>query len=139
MHPELSYDTDNPISLRIKWLTEFFNIYVVMSAGNDYGDANLNFPGSFSFPSKAVTVAALDFNCHNIIGFAPYSNFGTCAKWAAPGSNIYSTLPDNDYGYMSGTSMACALVAGIIHARNDLPSYQEYITFHGQDYKIPHL
>lgn len=137
--PELSFDTDNPISKRITILCEIRKVFVAMSAGNDYGDANLNFPGSFSYPAKAVTVAALDFNCHYVTGFAPYSNFGTCAKWAAPGSNIYSTLPNNDYGYMSGTSMACALVAGIIHARNDLPSYQEYITYQGQDYKIPHL
>ena len=137
--PDLSFDTDNPISIRIKILCEFRKVFVVMSAGNDYGDANLNFPGSYSYPTRALTVASLDFNCHYITGFAPYSNFGTCAKWAAPGSDIYSTLPNNDYGYMSGTSMSCALTAGIIHARNDLPTYQEYITFYGQDYKIPHL
>ena len=31
----------------------------------------------------------------------------------APGLNIYSTLPDNDYGCKSGTSFACAYVSGI--------------------------
>lgn len=31
----------------------------------------------------------------------------------APGSNIYSTLPNNSYGYMSGTSMATPVVAGV--------------------------
>lgn len=137
--PNLSFDTDNPISLRIKWLTELYKVFVVMSAGNDYGDANLNFPGSYSYPTRAITVAALDYTCQYVSGFALYSNFGTCAKWAAPGSDIYSTLPNNDYGYMSGTSMACALTAGIVHAKNDLPSTQEYITYRGQDYKIPHL
>lgn len=32
---------------------------------------------------------------------------------AAPGSNIYSTYPGNQYGYMSGTSMACPHVSGV--------------------------
>ena len=31
----------------------------------------------------------------------------------APGENIYSTLPGNKYGYMSGTSMATPVVAGV--------------------------
>ena len=30
--PDLSFDTDNPISLRIKWLTELYKVFVVMSA-----------------------------------------------------------------------------------------------------------
>jgi subtilisin family serine protease len=32
---------------------------------------------------------------------------------AAPGFNIYSTLPDNSYGYKSGTSFASAYVSGL--------------------------
>lgn len=31
----------------------------------------------------------------------------------APGENIYSTLPGNRYGYMSGTSQATAFVTGL--------------------------
>jgi len=32
---------------------------------------------------------------------------------AAPGFDIYSTLPDNGYGCKSGTSFACAYVSGM--------------------------
>jgi len=32
---------------------------------------------------------------------------------AAPGENIYSTLPGGRYGYMSGTSQATAFVSGM--------------------------
>ena len=41
---------------------------------------------------------------------------GGSGEWidlAAPGSDIYSALPDNSYGYKSGTSFACAYVSGI--------------------------
>lgn len=45
---------------------------------------------------------------------AGFSNYG--ADWvdvAAPGDNIWSTLPGSSYGFESGTSMACPLVAGL--------------------------
>lgn len=50
-----------------------------------------------------------------------YSGAGGCSPdtlWkyhfiVAPGENIYSTLPNGAYGYMSGTSMATPVVAGV--------------------------
>ena len=40
-----------------------------------------------------------------------FSNYGDWVKIAAPGEGILSTLPSNQYGNGSGTSMACPLVA----------------------------
>jgi len=37
---------------------------------------------------------------------APFSVVGYWIDVGAPGENIYSTLPENNYGYMDGTSMA---------------------------------
>lgn len=48
---------------------------------------------------------------------APYSNWGAFADLAAPGGDatgkVLSTLPGNNYGWMSGTSMACPHVSGV--------------------------
>ena len=44
---------------------------------------------------------------------APLSNHGDWVDIAAPGLNIYSTLPGNSYGYKSGTSFATAYVSGL--------------------------
>jgi subtilisin family serine protease len=41
------------------------------------------------------------------------ANFGaSTVDLAAPGANIYSTLPEESYGFMSGGSMAAPLVSG---------------------------
>lgn len=43
-----------------------------------------------------------------------FSNYGRAnVDLFAPGSNIHSTLPDNEYGYQQGTSMAAPAVAAV--------------------------
>ena len=45
---------------------------------------------------------------------ASFSDYGeNCVSIYAPGEEIYSTLPNNSYGYDSGTSMATPHVAGV--------------------------
>jgi thermitase len=41
------------------------------------------------------------------------SNYGGWVDMAAPGFDIYSTLPGNEYGYKTGTSFATAYVSGL--------------------------
>src|SRR5699024_8717609 len=43
-----------------------------------------------------------------------FSNYGPKLDVMAPGSDIYSTLPNNQYGTLSGTSMATPHVAGVM-------------------------
>ena len=65
------------------------------------------YPAAYKLPN-ILSVAATD---HKDI-LASYSNFGKNVHIAAPGSDIYSTLPGGKYGPLSGTSMASPHVAG---------------------------
>ena len=41
------------------------------------------------------------------------SNYGQWVDMGAPGFDIYSTMPDDEYGYKTGTSFATAYVSGL--------------------------
>ncbi len=78
---------------------------VVGAAGND-GVDTVDFPANLD---TVVAVAATDAN-DNIANF---SNAGPGIELSAPGNEILSTLTNNNYGPMSGTSMATPYVAGV--------------------------
>ncbi len=78
---------------------------VIAAAGNLVGD-KIVYPAYYS---NCIAVAATDSYDH----IASWSSQGGWVDVAAPGVDIYSTLPDNKYGYKSGTSMAAAHVSGL--------------------------
>ena len=83
----------------------------VAAAGNNYGrdlDTFPQYPASYNL-DNIVSVASTNSNDE----LSVFSNVGEeSVDLAAPGSSIYSTLPGNDYGFKSGTSMASPHVAG---------------------------
>jgi len=88
-------------------------ILFVAAAGNEHknGDIaeNYYYPAAYQLPN-IISVAATDI--HNRL--LSSSNWGPSrVDVAAPGENIYSTLPGGRYGYMTGTSQATAFVSGL--------------------------
>ena len=80
-------------------------VVVVVAAGNN-GKSDLFYPAAYA---NCIAVAATDANDERPL----WSNYGSWVDIAAPGRQIYSTLAGDSYGYMSGTSMASPLVAGL--------------------------
>ncbi|MFH0765375.1 MAG: S8 family serine peptidase, partial [Calditrichota bacterium] len=72
---------------------------IVAAAGNENAD-HINYPAG---DEHVIAVAATDERDRR----ANFSNYGDWVDISAPGVNILSTIPNNRYGYMSGTSMAC--------------------------------
>jgi subtilisin family serine protease len=78
---------------------------VFFSAGNDDDDGKW-YPGYYE---NAIAVAAVTNDGIK----STFSNYGDWVDLSAPGSGVYSTTLNNNYGTSSGTSMACPHVSGV--------------------------
>jgi len=88
-------------------------ILVIAAAGNEKQNTdqmeNYYYPAAYRL-KNIISVAAIT-ETNNLLSS---SNWGkTRVDVAAPGENIYSTLPGSNYGKMSGTSQATAFVTGV--------------------------
>lgn len=87
------------------------NILFIAAAGNN----NMNTDDIKYYPANyplenIISVAATD-NKGELVSF---SNYGShTVDIAAPGKLIYSSMPNNTYGIMSGTSQATAFISGV--------------------------
>ncbi|WP_134683481.1 S8 family serine peptidase [Brevibacillus migulae] len=79
-------------------------VLVVAAAGNEAGD--VDYPAAYP---ESIAVAATTEQ--DEVPF--FSNNGPEIDLAAPGVDIISTIPDNKYAYMSGTSMAAPHVSAL--------------------------
>jgi len=87
------------------------NIVIVAAAGNE-GDGQdstneINYPGYYP---EVFQIGAID---KKIIP-AYFTNTNANIDFVAPGENIFSTSPNNQYVILSGTSMATAQITGVV-------------------------
>lgn len=119
------YQSDNVLADATKYAWDKGSI-VVAAAGND-NTTNMFYPAPYP---NVVSVAATD----NKDQKASFSNYGSWVQIAAPGKDIFSTLPTHSYGlqskgialnydYLSGTSMATPMVSGIAALLWSTPPY----------------
>jgi subtilisin family serine protease len=76
-----------------------------VAAGGNRQSSQLFYPAAFD---DTIGVGATDREDKR----TRFSNFGSFIDLAAPGQTIFSTMPDNRFGFLSGTSMAAPHVSG---------------------------
>ncbi|MFQ5753037.1 MAG: S8 family peptidase, partial [bacterium] len=81
------------------------NCVLVASAGNSNTD-KIHFPSGFA---ETISVGATNQN--DVL--AGFSNYGSSVDVVAPGVNILTTQPGNQYGKFSGTSASAPLVSAL--------------------------
>ncbi|SEL79010.1 S8 family peptidase [Paenibacillus sp. OK003] len=106
----ISFGGENPSQILEEKIQEAYDagILIIAAAGNDgyMGDDTILYPARYS---TAIAVGAIDSNNER----AFFSAKGPALDLVAPGVKVLSTLPNNQYGMKSGTSMAAPHVTGV--------------------------
>lgn len=117
--------SDDAFSYLLAKLADERGIVSTVAAGND-GTRGAFYPSGASNNPMVNSVAAADLPESQGTGNTPsyFSSWGPTMEmnfkpqFTAPGRDILSTLPNNRYGYASGTSMSTPMAAGVIALLN---------------------
>ena len=96
------------------------DVLIVNAAGNDAKniDVERTYPNDSKdlkteFADNVLTIGAMSSNYNENLP-ADFTNYGKInVDIFAPGVQIYSTIPENEYEYFNGTSMAAPSTAGV--------------------------
>lgn len=116
-------------------------ILFVAAAGNERSNSDEKdkhyYPADYGL-TNIISVTAVNRESLSVL---PSSNYGVrTVDLAAPGENIYSTMPGGGFGYMTGTSQATAFVTGVaalIMSNKkdfDYTEVKKYILRNGDEY-----
>jgi subtilisin family serine protease len=81
-------------------------IYIVVATAN-WGETEIGYPANYP---QVFSVAAINIE-NKLFKRASYNE---TVDFLAPGEEILTTLPNNEYAYVSGSSHAAAFVSGLI-------------------------
>lgn len=92
---------------------------VIVASAGDSNSSNLPYPAAHP---NVIAVGAID----NQGKRWAKSNFGNNIDLVAPGVNILTTNPRNDYTYIDGTSASAAYVSGVIALILEIDTYIDF-------------